>query len=169
MNDGLQGEYVDLWPLKGYILVLFVFLAGCVGCVDGSGETAILPEADFDTFVSIVQPILSEKCANPSCHGNPDRPLEIYAVSQHRLDPAIVFLDVPLTDEEVKLNFHRACAFLADVDDPKECALVQKTLSETYGGARHGGGIIFENPTDPDYLEILAWIEDALLKEGETL
>jgi len=127
-------------------------------CVVGPGNEQIVLEADFDRFVEEVQPILSSTCANPACHGSGDRPLELYAVHQHRLDPDDVWADTPLTTAELYLNFHRSCGFLLDLDQPKDCELVRKPLSVTAGGLHHQGGDQFNDRDNPDYLAILDWI-----------
>lgn len=145
-----------------------IALAWVAGCVDGTGEGLPLPEADAVSFEESVQPVLETRCANPSCHGNVRRPLEIYAVHQHRLDPADVFLDSPLTGEEMRLNEQRCRVFLMDLDDPADCLLLRKPLSTEAGGAEHGGGNQFEDAGDGEYLALEAWVSSALAGLGET-
>jgi hypothetical protein len=54
-------------------------LGALVVCVCACGEAPAedLPRADFARFVSDVQPVLEARCANPSCHGNENRALDL--------------------------------------------------------------------------------------------
>ncbi len=134
--------------------VLVLLLA--LGCVEGPGQGEELL-GDYESFETEVQPIL-EGCANPSCHGTPERPLEIYAVRQHRLNPDDVYLESPLTDRELWLNFVRSCGFLMDLEAPEDCELLRKPLSPKAGGAEHVGGAQFGDVDNPDYAALLQWV-----------
>lgn len=117
-----------------------------------------MPSGDPATFRSEVQPLLEERCANPSCHGSTDRPLEIYATLRHRLDPDDIFVDEPITDQEVLLNQQRAACFIGDLDHGTS-SLARKPLPADEGGVGHQGGIIFERGDDPAYLPLAAWVD----------
>jgi len=114
------------------------------------------------SFELDVQPILAAGCANPSCHGTPDRPLEVYATFLHREDPADVHLDEPLSDEEMRLNRLRFCAFLVDLDDAADAAVVSKPLHPDAGGTDHVGGWLYGDTEEPDYITLLRWAQDAI-------
>lgn len=129
-----------------------VFLAACVD----PGATEPLPEADYVLFAESVQPVLANRCANPACHGTPLRRLEVYALHRHRLDPGNVFLDAPLTDDELWLGYQHARGFLLDIDSPDACLLLRKPLA---GGAEHAGGAVFEDDRDFEYQLLRRWIE----------
>ena len=129
-----------------------------MACVMGPGSEELVLEADFSRFIDEVQPALAYGCASPSCHGSADRPLQLYAVHQHRLNPDDVWADAPLTNAELYLNFHRACGFLLDLERPADCELVRKPLAIAAGGQRHGGGDQFNDTDNPDYRAILDWI-----------
>jgi len=136
-------------------------------CVDGPGGVAMESTADLDVFTEDVQPVLASTCANGTCHGDADRPLEIYAVHHHRLDPGDVYLDTGLTDEELRLNWLRASAFIEEVRGwpdvrAEECSLLLKPMAEEIGGAVHGGGDVFFDPWDRDFVALRDWIDDAL-------
>lgn len=134
-----------------------------VACVEGPGEPVGLPVADRAGFVAEVEPILGVSCANPSCHGDASRPLEVFAEHAHRLDPEWLHRDLPLTEEEHARNFARARSFLVGVADPDACALLYEPLAPSAGGAGHGDAIIvWEDTTDPDYGVLRAWIATAL-------
>ena len=134
-------------------LLLAFFL---VGCVDGPGIGDELP-GDYRAFEEDVQPILNG-CANPSCHGTSERPLELYSVRQHRLDPEEIYLETPLSDRELWLNFIRSCGFLMDLEAPEDCELLRKPLSVEAGGVEHGGGVQFGDLENPDYALLLDWV-----------
>jgi hypothetical protein len=128
-------------------------LLALAGCAPAPGYDS-LPPADYARFVAAVQPVLAARCANPTCHGRPDRPLEVFAPHLHRLDARRLFLDEPLTDEELRRNYDRARAFVAD-----ECLLLTKPLA---GGARHGGGAQFADEEEAEWRTLRDWVEAAL-------
>ena len=141
-------------------------VVGCAGaflggCVEGPGLDAPWPEGDTDRFQAEVQPVLADQCANPSCHGDVGRPLELFAVHQHRLDPTDVFLDTPLTWDELILNEERALTFIEAGADPETSPLLRKPLAVGQGGAPHAGGDQFARTDDDGYLALRAWIATA--------
>ena len=132
----------------------------CAACVSGPGEMAAPPAPDWDMWVDEVQPVLAEHCANPSCHGNVDRPLEVFAVHRHRLDPADTYLDAPLTTEELTVGYEKARAMIVPGEYADDCLLLRKPEPTHLGGAPHQGGVQFEAPEyDPDYQALRVWIE----------
>lgn len=132
-------------------------------CACGEPETEALPRADFARFASAVQPVLEARCANPSCHGNDNRALEIYAPELHRLNPDEVFLKTALTHTELRANFLRASAFIDDFDGSS--SLLRKPLAEAQGGMGHEGGVCFESRDDAEWQVLRGWVRDALASE----
>lgn len=132
-------------------LVLAAIALGCSGPAPGLVATARL---DREVFATEVLPILVEGCANPSCHGRPERGLSLYAPRRFREDPARTHLDEPLTAEELEHNFYATTA-LVDAADPDGSLLLAKAL-----GARvyHGGGAVLESVNDARYRAIRAWV-----------
>ena len=98
------------------------------------------------------------RCANPSCHGRPDRPFAVYAPRRWRLDPRRTFVDEPLTPEEEARNFEVAVALATEAPSPETSVLLTKPL-ESVAGTYHGGGAIFEGTTDRDYWAVRQWLE----------
>lgn len=139
-----------LWPLLA------------CACISDPGAIELDLTADFGVFAEQVQPALAMSCANPSCHGAKGRPLELYAVHQHRLEAADVHLDAPLNELELQLNYLRSCGFLVDLAEPESCMLLSKPLAEHAGGVHHAGGDQFIDASNPDYQRIFAWIDAAL-------
>ena len=129
---------------------LATLIAGCVG--PEPGATAV-PEPDRVVFASTVLPILAEHCANPSCHGRPERPLSLFAPRRYRADVARTWLDEPLTPVELE---HRAVSALIDPLDPDGSLLLRKALSTSF----HLGGAALERDDAPHRL-IRAWIAEA--------
>lgn len=137
------------------LLILTIFIVA--GCGVASMEDEPLPPLDYEEFVRQVQPILGYGCANPSCHGNEQRPLSIYAPQAYRFDPTQVFTLSPLTDGELRENYERARSFA--VDTGAGPLLLTKPLAEEAGGARHlEGGDIFYSIEERDYRILEAWI-----------
>lgn len=131
-------------------------------CVAGPGDPLALPAADRMVFEATVQPALAERCANPGCHGRVDRPLEVYATYQHRLDPVDVHAGTPLTAEELDRNFERARAFLFGAATAEDALLLRKTIPRELGGVHHGGGVVFEDTWEPDYQALRDWARHAV-------
>ena len=140
-------------------------LLGCMAATGGCTNTdgAMKSETvDVATFVQEVQPVFAKRCANPSCHGSGRRPLEVFAVHTHRLDPAHVYLDAPLTETELERNYHRASAFVLEIDRPEQSLLLLKPLARAAGGARHGGDAVFSDRESAEYQALERWIETHL-------
>ncbi len=115
---------------------VIVWVTGCALNTDYDGH---LPSNAREQFELTVQPLLEERCSNPTCHGNTERALSLYAVHQHRLDPDHVYMDAPLTDEELRHNRLRASAFLIGLSDVEESELLRKPLATDAGGVNHKG------------------------------
>jgi len=128
--------------------IVFVALAGCANVEQGTTELARLDRAEF---AARVLPILTESCANPSCHGRPERALSLYAPRRFREDPTRTFLDEPLTAEELEHNF-RASSALVDPHDVDASLLLRKAI-----GRAHGGGVLLDGPNDDRYRTLRAW------------
>jgi hypothetical protein len=137
------------------VLLLLLALPGC-GLADVDDRS--VRWLDYGRFVGEVQPVLQARCANPSCHGTPVRPLSLYGVRSWRADPEALFLPEALTEQELRHNYTVSCVLATEADLPEETQLLRKPLGElalTY----HGGGAIFEGTTDRDYRAMLAWLE----------
>lgn len=132
--------------------LLLVLLSGCAGPDPGSTPLA---RPDRAEFAAKVLPILVERCANPSCHGRPERALSLYAPQRFRIDPRWTWLDGPLTAEELEHDY-RAVAALIDPGDPESSLVLTKALARTW----HGGGAVLE-PDDDAHRAIRTWIAEA--------
>lgn len=142
--------------------VVALALAVVPACVSGPGEVAAPLEASWESWVTEVQPLLAERCGNPSCHGDVSRPLEVFGVHRHRLDPSDTYVDAPLTDEELAVGYDKARALIVPGEAADESLLLRKPVPTSAGGAPHQGGVQFQDPADdPDYEVLWAWIAQA--------
>lgn len=113
-------------------------------------------EPDFDYFVNEVQPIFLAKRNNNvrciQCH---------YRTSGFRLqslDEGAFFW----SDEQSRMNYASARAFVVPGDDPLKSRLLTHTLAKNAGGDPfHGGGRHFASPEDPEWRIIADWVAGA--------
>jgi hypothetical protein len=132
--------------------LLLLLLGGCGGVSQGVERVEM---RDLEAFVRDVEPVLEARCANPSCHGRPERPLSLYAPSARRKNPDGTYLAGPLSGDELWHNYAVSCALSAGT--PEEALLARKPLGAS-GGLYHGGGAVFEGPTDRGYRAIIRWL-----------
>lgn len=145
------------------ILVGALF-CGCIGSPESSDE---IPVLDFASFESDVQPILGERCGNPSCHGRADRPFSIYSAGRYRADPDRTFFDEPLTPEELTRDFARACGFAVGIRAPEDCLLLTKPLAVRAGGVGHLGGDVWSDRRETEYRVVETWLATARARTAE--
>lgn len=138
--------------------VLALVAAGCSGPDAGSRPVRLGDRATFDADV---QPVLAARCANPTCHGRPERALSLFAPHRYRADPARTYLDEPLTEAELAHNHLSASALATEQDRAEDSLLARKPRAED-AGTYHGGGRIFVDATERDYRTLVAWIAGAL-------
>lgn len=128
--------------------------AALVACDTPQQGVEPLPVADVAGFEAAVQPVVTETCGSLDCHGDPGRPLRLYAERGLRLTREL--RDQPITAAELELN---AAAFIGvspgAVDD--HLALL-KPLAIGAGGMEHIGGELWSSTADPDYAAIRAWL-----------
>lgn len=125
----------------------------CIAC-DGVDQSYFpVPRLDEAVFVADVEPVLEARCANPSCHGRPERPLSIFAPHFYREDSTRTFLNEALSDDELRHNYDLSCSFAVGIDFPDDCLLLRKPLGLAY----HGGGVVLDE-TDPEARAIRDWL-----------
>lgn len=117
-----------------------VALLICSCAQDGIEEVQPLPALDENYFRCEVQPVLAANCAFMACHGNDERPLEIYAAKRYRLGITWDDYELPLTEEELAANFRRVRGFV----QPQNL-LADKPLDTRAGGLFHRGKDLFGN------------------------
>lgn len=131
-----------------------VWVAACAGPGVGSEPLEV---GAMERFTAEVEPVLEERCASGGCHGRVERPLSLYAPGQLRADRERLYLDEPLTAEELAHNARRLAAFAHGVEAAGSLAL-RKPLAQEEGGCWHGGGDVFADDTDPGYRAIAGWL-----------
>jgi len=135
-----------------------VWVAGAALAACGSSGPE-QPWPDFGgtaLFAAQAQPILAARCANPSCHGNAQRPLALFAPLRYRDDPALMFVDSPLSATEIEANYRRSIAFLLHVDRADASRLLAKPLGV------HAGVHVFADPQEQDAQQLRDWANTAI-------
>jgi hypothetical protein len=141
-------------------------LAVVLAVMSSACQTAEVVEADLDEpyFRCRVQPVLDERCSMLECHGDVQRPLRVYTRNRLRLDAEPVQLNLPLSGDELRLNFDGAASFAGDERPVQESFLLRKPLDEAAGGYYHEGrelylrGDVFASEEDSDYQTLLQWV-----------
>ncbi|MCP4499863.1 MAG: hypothetical protein GY822_07865 [Deltaproteobacteria bacterium] len=144
--------------MKTQVLSFLMCLAALSSCTANSGMVLTMNVGDIDEFVQFTQPVFKNQCASPSCHGNDDRPLEIFAQQLHRVNDDERYLYTPLTDDEIMQNALRASLFVGDLQGG-ESSLLRKTLPLEVGGKEHAAGSQFSAVDDRGYQALLRWVE----------
>lgn len=128
--------------------------AALVACNPPQQGSEPLPATDAAGFEAGVQPVITETCGSLDCHGDPGRPLRLYAERGLRLSAALRNTDI--TAEEIELN---AAAFIGvspgAVDD--HLGLL-KPLATSAGGMEHLGGDLWSSTDHADYAAIRDWL-----------
>ncbi|MCP4446871.1 MAG: hypothetical protein GY811_16205 [Myxococcales bacterium] len=140
------------------VAILLMSLFACTGPESGDVPVQLY---DFEVFESTVQPIIADKCGNPSCHGRPERAFSIFSERNWRLDDDQLYLPEPLSEEELENNFISTCMQIHDGNDFSDSLLLLKPLGDV-AGTYHGGGTIFEDETDRSYRAIMGWLESGI-------
>jgi len=118
-------------------------------CAVDPQEELPLPELDLDGYAD-VQSFVGPGCASLDCHGDPGRPLRLYAL--YGLRASRDLRGLPITMEELDRNL---AAFSAQPPD----RLLGKPLALDAGGMKHVGGDRWASPDSPEYLCMQAWLE----------
>ena len=131
----------------------FIAAASLCGCAPDNPAVAV-PALDHDIFVTGVEDMLEHRCAFPSCHGNPRRPLSIYAPDRYRMDPDRVRLAESLSPAELAANERSASAFAVGITSAAQSLLVTKSLGSVY----HQGGALWLSADEPECQTLLTWL-----------
>ncbi len=133
-------------------------LMSAAGCdADGLGDLAPLRSPDREAFAARAGEVLTQRCGTASCHGQAERPYALYAPLQRRQPEIGDYAKRPLTEAEIDANYLATLGFL-DADRALDTTLLRRALA--IGGAgSHGGGAVFEAPSDPECRALREWIE----------
>ncbi len=139
---------------------------GGVDCeYDVSREpTGDSPALDIEAFRCDAQPVLMARCSFYPCHGDPNRPLVVYAPGRLRWDAVPAGTQqAGQTEAELGANYQAAIKFALGAE-PSRSLLVRKPLDVRAGGVYHFGesiyeaGDVFDSTDDPGYQRLLAWL-----------
>jgi hypothetical protein len=126
--------------------LLLALVAAC------TGENGAVPiAATVDTLASYamtVHPILEARCATLDCHGDPGRPLRLYAETGLRAADAL--RGQRITMDELAANVRA----LAGVDPPAATLVLDKAL----GSIHHVGGVIWPSADDVQAACVRGWL-----------
>jgi hypothetical protein len=142
------------------VRTVILLVASALGCASPVQGEEPVPPLDRATFDARVEPILERRCGNAECHGQPVRGLMVYAPLQYRADPARLWEVEPLSELEVRHNFESASVSARLEAWSGGSMLLKKPLGE-HASEFHGGGAIFVDETDRDFMELRAWVEAA--------
>jgi hypothetical protein len=124
------------------------------GAGDAPGFDPAVADASpalFQRFRDVTMPVLRERCAGSSCHGNPI---------------ADLYLACGEDDAELRWNYWVALQFVGVPASISE--LLRRPLSTLRGGTFHEGGNVFASTDDPDYEELRAFAE-AVVRDAPAL
>ncbi|MFI5301172.1 MAG: TolB family protein [Polyangiales bacterium] len=107
---------------------------------DPAFDPAADPGPNYQLFHDTVQPVLAKRCSASSCHGNAVADLQLTCGTD---------------DTQVRWNAFIASQYLSATAAASE--LVRRPLDPARGGVFHEGGIIFSDPSDPDYQALVTW------------
>ncbi len=133
-------------------------LALAVACGAPEDDPHAVRWLDPGRFAAEVQPVLAERCGNPSCHGRVERPFVVYSPRGLRADPERTWIDEPLTAEELEDNYTSACVFASEAARPADTLLLRKPLAQ-HAGTHHEGGAVFAGTADRQWRTLLGWVE----------
>lgn len=135
-------------------LAAWLVVAGALGCESQQPPPPQpLLAADRALFVAEAGPLLSKGCGDPACHGRGDRPLRLFAVGRYRMITSQQFSPKPLSEAEWDANFNAVLGFV-DHPTPRHSTLLRKAL----GQMAHGGGVVMQAPSDPQFRAVEAWL-----------
>ena len=128
-------------------------------CATQDASTVRIETGDPTAFAQHVQPYLQTACATLDCHGDPGRPLRLYAELGLRNDDALRSQPIaehadpmPLTGAELDANLHSLGAVGLGARAPREQLALRKPLAAAAGGIHHVGGVHWSTREDPGYL-----------------
>lgn len=117
------------------------------------GELAIVV-GDAEAYATEVHPVLEASCATLDCHGDPDRPLRLFAETGLRASDDLRGL--PITEQELEQNLRSLAAVDPGAPTVDESLVLLEPLAPEAGGVHHVGGDLWPSTTDPSYLCVRA-------------
>jgi hypothetical protein len=84
--------------------------------------------------------IIKSTCGSGNCHGTASN--ELYFLCGN-------------TQQQLEWNFFTASQYISN--PPRDSEILRRPLDPTEGGSFHEGGVIFQGPSDPNYVAFLNW------------
>jgi hypothetical protein len=146
------------YPIARVVAVLLV--SACAA--EDTAWQGTLPSPDGKQFTEDVYPLLLRDCAFSTCHGAPERFLQVYGPGRTRLDPIANKADDPMTLAEVLHSYERARSMLTSVAALDQSPLLRKPLELQAGGESHKGvddfgRNVYPSQADVRYVTLLRW------------
>jgi hypothetical protein len=127
-------------------------VAAAMACTGTNDEVAFPRPGDVEAYARDVHPILEARCATLDCHGDPRRPLRLYA--ETGLRAADELRGTSLTLAELLDNARSLSAVDPD-SDPSDSLVLTKPLRARVD---HEGGDQWRDATDPQPTCVLGWL-----------
>ena len=97
--------------------------------------------ADYQTFLSSVEPIIESTCNAGNCHGSQINALYLTCGGS--------------SQQQVWWNYYAASQYVSAT--PQQSEIVRRPLATSQGGSYHEGGPIYASVQDPSYQAVLQW------------
>jgi hypothetical protein len=130
----------------------WLWAALLVACGGTNGTDSVSAADSSEAYVADVHPILERRCSTLDCHGDPGRPLRLYAETGLRAADSL--RGQPITVDELAANVRSLLAVDPETP-PAQSMLLTKPLA---GGIDHVGGDIWVNVDEPQPACFLGWL-----------
>ena len=135
----------------GLLLVI-----AAVGCgIDPEPELSY-ESGDPAVYAAELHPMIEARCATLDCHGDPGRPLRLYAETGLRARDEL--RDAPMTDQELAANTDALFGVDPFAPGVDESLLLLEPLAVDAGGVHHEGGDVWKSRDDPGYLCVRSFL-----------
>jgi hypothetical protein len=131
------------------LVALGAWVAACSGT---NGTVPVATSADsLASYAGSVHAILEARCATLDCHGDPGRPLRLYA--ETGLRDADALRGQPITMDELAANVRAIAA--VDPGAPADTSIV---MGKPLGRYHHVGGVVWPAPDAAQPTCVRGWL-----------
>ena len=157
-------RYLEAGRVPASLLMGLWLLAGCGAQVPNSTVATGLT-LDCQTFQSQVAGVGVNRIFDLNISGNTCSASNCHSISANPPSPGKRFKIYPNAlpnSPEMATNYNNVVAnFATNYSNPVDNLILRKPLSSSQPNSDgHGGGDIFPNASDPNYVTILAWISN---------
>ncbi len=126
--------------------------AVAAACTGSNGATPVPASVDtLASYIATVDPILEARCATLDCHGDPGRPLRLYAETGLRARDAL--RGQPITEDELVANVRAIVAV-----DPGAAPDATLMLAKPLGAFDHVGGRLWLSADEAQPACLRGWL-----------